>query len=80
MESSRPPPDVDALLAEREAVLRLAKRLVKDTAQADDVAQDVMVAGLERGAEARRLGGWLTGRHTQSLSTPTSRVVASDET
>jgi len=59
----RPPsqsPDLADLLVHADWVRRLARRLVLDAAQADDVVQETWVAALERPpGDARNLRGWL---------------------
>ncbi len=54
--------DAEALLAESGWLRRLARRLARDPALADDVVQDTWLAALERGSQprdARGLRGWL---------------------
>ncbi|MEM8882666.1 MAG: sigma-70 family RNA polymerase sigma factor [Planctomycetota bacterium] len=54
--------DREELLAHREYVQALARRLILDPGRADDVAQDAMLAALEASPERRGpLRAWLTG-------------------
>jgi RNA polymerase sigma factor (sigma-70 family) len=61
MDASRREPELEALLRESAWVRRLARGLVGEGAAADDLAQDVLVAALDRrpGLEGSRLRGWL---------------------
>jgi RNA polymerase sigma factor (sigma-70 family) len=67
----------DALLAQMEWVRELARRLVQDQADADDVAQEVWVAAVERPpAVSSDLRSWLavvTRRVVQSMGRSSSR-------
>ena len=51
----------EALLSESDWVRRLARRLVKDVAEAEDLAQEALSRGLEQGPEAVSLRAWLGG-------------------
>ena len=53
--------EIDELLAEDDWIRRMARRLVSDPGQADDLAQDAWVTALNRPDEARSLRPWLTG-------------------
>src|SRR5687767_613389 len=56
-----PPLDVETLLGHEAFVRALARRLVVDPSEADDVAQEALVAALEHPPEPRRgLRGWFT--------------------
>jgi RNA polymerase sigma-70 factor (ECF subfamily) len=61
MDAGRREPELEALLRESAWVRRLARGLVGEGAAADDLAQDVLVAALDRrpGLEGSRLRGWL---------------------
>lgn len=50
------PPDLEGLLAQATWVQTLARRLVADSHQAEDIVQDAMLAGLRSGP--RRESGW----------------------
>ncbi|QDV04788.1 ECF RNA polymerase sigma factor SigW [Planctomycetes bacterium Poly30] len=60
------PMDLDRLLAEREWLRRLARRLVHDAEAAEDLAQDALLIALQRGGayregnSSRALRGWLS--------------------
>ena len=60
--SMTPPTDMESLLRHAEAVRQLARRLVRDDDQADDVVQDACIAALDRpppqGVPVR---AWLVG-------------------
>jgi RNA polymerase sigma-70 factor (ECF subfamily) len=49
------------LLSESDWVRRLARRLSKDAAEAEDLAQEALSRGLEQGPEAVSLRAWLGG-------------------
>lgn len=55
-----PRPDLEALMAERDSLRRLARGLVLDEHRAEDVVHDAWVAALEKPPEPRApLGAWL---------------------
>jgi RNA polymerase sigma factor (sigma-70 family) len=59
MESSVPPISLDRLLAHREWVRRMARSLVRDENEADDLEQDMWLETLERPPRSgRSLRGW----------------------
>lgn len=51
----------ESLLAQLPFLRKLAGRLLDDPAAADDVAQDAVVAALERGSSVASTGPWLAG-------------------
>jgi RNA polymerase sigma factor (sigma-70 family) len=61
MDAARREPELEALLRESAWVRGLARGLLGEGAAADDLAQDVLVAALDRrpGLEGARLRGWL---------------------
>ena len=59
--SERPPLDAARLLAESDWLRRLALGLARDASAAEDLAQDVRLAALGRGAPSGDLRAWLTG-------------------
>ena len=62
MNPDMPPIPLDTLLANLEGMRRLAYRLVRDPALAEDVAQDAVLVALSKGPRNRRnLRGWLNG-------------------
>ena len=52
-------PTTDQLLAHRDFVMRLACHLLRDTHEAEDLAQDTMVAALDAPEPPRRMRPWL---------------------
>ncbi|HKE00842.1 MAG TPA: sigma-70 family RNA polymerase sigma factor [Planctomycetota bacterium] len=62
MSSELTPPRVEELLAQAEWIRGFALRLARDEATADDLAQETLLAALERPGEARHgLRAWLAG-------------------
>jgi RNA polymerase sigma factor (sigma-70 family) len=94
MLDSTVPPPLDELLARREWVRRFARTLARDDATADDLAQDAMLAAIERPPQrADAPAGWLRRvtlrlamnraravRRRESRETAASRAVASPAT
>jgi RNA polymerase sigma-70 factor (ECF subfamily) len=68
MEDPAPPVRVEALLAHREWVRRVARALVRDENAADDLEQEVWVEALEKPPRSgRSLGGWFTSALRHNL-------------
>lgn len=68
-----PEADLETLLAERDFVLTLARRMVSSS-EAEDLAQDVWLAALRRPpSDVRRLRGWLA-RVTRNLAVEKKRA------
>jgi DNA-directed RNA polymerase specialized sigma24 family protein len=57
-----PPPDTEALLAHAGWVRGLALQLVRDAAEAEDLAQDTLVAALEHPPQRPSRGAATCGR------------------
>ncbi|MEW6745139.1 MAG: sigma-70 family RNA polymerase sigma factor [Planctomycetota bacterium] len=76
MNEQQPTPNVSSVMADAKFVRRLAKCLLRDDARADDVAQDVVLAALEKPPpHGSNLRGWLT-RVTQHLVSRSRREAA----
>jgi RNA polymerase sigma-70 factor (ECF subfamily) len=56
-----PLPEIDEILSQDAWIRRLARQLVRDPNQADDLAQDAWVAALERPSTALSVRPWLAG-------------------